>query len=133
MVWNRSDITTWTSKHFRAKEFECRCGCCARQVLDDKLISMLDEVRDLVGRPVRITSGFRCAKHQDDLRKQGLETAVGKSSHENGQAADLSCPDMAALEKACLQVFAQYSVGVAKAFIHVDVRQGGPRRWRYKS
>jgi zinc D-Ala-D-Ala carboxypeptidase len=131
MIWGRGDLATWQSKYFRAKEFECQCGVCQRQVLDDKLIAMLDEVRDLVGIPIKINSGFRCAKRQDDLRKQGLETATGKSSHENGQAADIACADMAALEKACLTVFAKHSVGVARTFIHVDVRANGPRRWGY--
>lgn len=131
MIWSRSDLATWSSKHFRAKEFECQCGVCQRQALDDKLLSMLEEVRELVGSPVRITSGYRCANRQDALRKQGLETAAGKSSHEEGKAADLACADMAALEKACLQVFAKYSIGTAKAFIHVDIRTGGPRRWGY--
>jgi uncharacterized protein YcbK (DUF882 family) len=131
MIWSRSDLATWSSKHFRAKEMECHCGCCQRQVCDDKLIAMLEEVRELVGIPITVTSGFRCAKRQDDLRKQGLETAVGKSAHENGQAADITCSDMKALEKACLTVFAQHSVGVAKTFCHVDVRTGGPRRWSY--
>ena len=133
MIWNRRDVTTWASKHFRAKEFECQCGVCARQVMDDKLIAMLDEVRELVGLPIKVTSGFRCANRQDALRKQGLETTAGKSSHENGMAADLACADMAALEKACLEVFADRSVGIARTFIHVDTRQGvKPRRWRYK-
>ena len=131
MIWNRRDVTTWASKHFRAKEFECQCGVCARQVMDDKLIAMLDEVRDLVGLPIKVTSGFRCANRQDALRKQGLETTAGKSSHENGQAADLACADMAALGKACLLVFGKHSVGLGPSFIHVDVRTGGPRRWGY--
>jgi uncharacterized protein YcbK (DUF882 family) len=131
MIWSRSDLATWSTKHFKAKEFECHDNVCQRQVCDDKLLSMLEEVRELVGMPLTITSGFRCAKRQDDLRKQGLETATGISSHEMGQAADIACADMTKLREACEQVFAKYSIGVAKVFIHVDVRAGGPRRWSY--
>ncbi len=133
MIWSRSDLATWKSKHFSAKEFECKDGICTRQLADDKLIKMLDEVREMVALPITITSGFRCAKRQDDLRKQGYETATGISSHEMGQAADIACADMTKLKEACEKVFAKYSVGVAKSFIHVDIRTGGPRRWGYKS
>jgi uncharacterized protein YcbK (DUF882 family) len=131
MVWDRHH-GVWKSRYFSPKEFECTDNVCKRQVLDDTLIRMLDEVRELVGLPVRVTSGFRCAKRQADLRAQGLETAKGVSSHEMGQAVDIACSDMKALEEACLKVFAKHSVGIAKTFIHVDVRTGGPRRWGYK-
>lgn len=131
MLWDRAR-GVWKSKHFSAKEFECHDGICVRQFINDNLINLLDAVRDEVGLPVKVTSGFRCDKHQETLRNQGYETATGRSSHQDGNAADISCSDMKKLEDACLKVFAKYSVGVARSFIHVDIRAGGPRRWTYK-
>lgn len=131
MIWNRSDLTAWTSAHFKAKEFECSCGICSRQVADDRLIKLLEDLRVLLNMPIRINSGFRCANKQQQLRNAGYETAVGTSTHEMGQAADLSCDDMAALRVACETIFGKFSIGTAHSFIHVDIRAGGPRRWGY--
>jgi uncharacterized protein YcbK (DUF882 family) len=131
MLWNRA-YGVWRSNHFSPKECECKCGVCTQQRFDDKLLKMLEEVREEVGLPIKITSGFRCARYQEILRNKGYETAVGTSSHEMGMAADIRCDDMLKLETACLRVFANYSLGKSNTFIHLDIRSGGPRRWSYK-
>lgn len=49
------------AKYFTEKEFACPdCGLSA---LDPKLIDILDEAREEFGRPIIITSGTRCLKH----------------------------------------------------------------------
>lgn len=130
-TWHRSQ-GVWKTAHFKAKEAECRCGICSMQMISDDFLLKLEELRQEYGAPIRINSGYRCQLKQDQLRKQGYETAKGISSHTQGIACDVSGSDMAALEAACLKVFANFSVGVAKTFIHVDQRSGGPRRWSYK-
>lgn len=137
MHWTRAN-GAWKSRHFVAKEFNCTCGVCHSQVISDDLVEDLDCVREEVGIPVVVTSGYRCRKRQDDLRKQGYETAAGISSHEMGLAADITlrCEDHSPenwdrLRAAVLKQFAQHSVGEAKSFFHVDRRPNGPRRWTY--
>lgn len=48
--------------YFDSKEFSCRCGCGLSK-LDPKLIEILDVARAYFGRPIIISSGCRCQKH----------------------------------------------------------------------
>lgn len=130
MIWGRSDLTKWSSKYFSAKEMECKCGICHRQVMDDKLIELINYVREEVGVPITITSAFRCERWQQKLRGDGLQTAKGRSTHEMGQAVDLRCSDMEKLKNAIEKHFEPYSIGYAASFYHVDMRPG-KRRWKY--
>jgi len=50
------------AKYFQPAEFACRCGCGLSN-LDPKLVELLDQARTLFGRPIIITSGTRCEKH----------------------------------------------------------------------
>jgi uncharacterized protein YcbK (DUF882 family) len=87
-------------------------------------------MRKAVG-PLRITSAFRCKEHQASLRKSGILTAVGTSTHELGDAADIL-----AIGKPIDVVLAEApkhfkAIGIAKTFIHVDLRDDKERRWPY--
>jgi uncharacterized protein YcbK (DUF882 family) len=69
------------SPHFKLREFECRC--CRRVMLSSRLVPMLEELRAALGRPLAITSGFRCERHN---------AAVGgakRSFHLIGCAVDI--------------------------------------------
>lgn len=55
------------------------------------LISMLDEVREILGRPIRINSGFRSNELNSFIG------GVSNSDHTKGMAADLDCYDNAKL------------------------------------
>jgi uncharacterized protein YcbK (DUF882 family) len=84
---------------------------------------------------VNISSGFRCTKHQEDIKKDPkFETAKGTSSHELGMAADVNCGFFSGKLLAELARKAGFqNIGVGRSFIHVDVRPGGPREWGYKN
>jgi uncharacterized protein YcbK (DUF882 family) len=107
------------TKNFKRSEFECKCGCGADDISED-LVRRLQEVRDILGEPMKITSGIRCKKHN-------ASPSVGGSSNSshvegNGTAVDISCGNSAyrqRLLKAVLQVFDR--VGIAKSFVHMDV------------
>jgi zinc D-Ala-D-Ala carboxypeptidase len=129
-------LITWTrgknlpiSQHFNSKEFTCSCGVCSMQKVERELIKRLEEVRAIYGKPIKVTSGFRCERYQEALRAQGLQTAVGKSTHSEGRAADITGDDLVALELACTKMFK--AIGVAKTFLHVDLRDDKVRRWTY--
>lgn len=69
------------TEHFRLREFECRC--CHRVRLSPRLLACLEAFRALWGRPVVLSSGYRCGTHN---------RAVGgsqRSLHMAGQAADI--------------------------------------------
>ena len=49
------------SRNFSRSEFACRC--CGKANIDPLLVDALQELRDLAGAPVRVTSGYRCPDH----------------------------------------------------------------------
>lgn len=136
-IWKRGRGHQLTA-NFHCREFECHCGMCADQRVDFALVSKLQAVRDELKLPLKVSSGFRCARKQQQLRDQGYETASGVSTHEMGQAADIAFTDakdataanMSRLFTICEKHF--LAIGTAKHFLHVDLRVGKQRRWVYK-
>lgn len=126
--WKRGEDPK-LSHYFRAREFECHCGC-VEQMIDEELVARLETLRLLLGAPIVVTSGYRCAVKQQQLRDQGHETAVGVSQHELGRAADISSYAMATLTAHAARVFK--ATGAAKTFVHCDLRDDKERRWSYK-
>ncbi len=63
----------------------------------NRLASYLDGIREKLGKPILITSGYRCPM---------LNKAVGgvaNSQHQKGLAADITCSDMKSLEKILIE------------------------------
>lgn len=101
------------------------------EVVDNlnKLAVYLDGIREKVGKPILISSGFRCPV---------LNKAVGgvpNSQHQRGLAADLICADMESLEKVLRetggfdQLIKEHRKGSKSFWFHVSVcaRNGKPR------
>ncbi|BBO66329.1 hypothetical protein DSCA_02590 [Desulfosarcina alkanivorans] len=113
------------SKNFSRHEFACRC--CDRAEINQRLVDALQELRDLAGLPVRVTSGYRCSEHN---RAIGGAT---RSQHLLGTAADIVVIGMTPAEMYRLaediEAFHNGGIGVYpdKGFIHVDVRDGRAR------
>tara|TARA_B100000029_G_scaffold173778_1_gene170465 strand:- start:2134 stop:2532 length:399 start_codon:yes stop_codon:yes gene_type:complete len=110
------------TRNFKRSEFKCKCGCGADQINED-LVRRLQEVRDLLGEPMRITSGVRCEKHNASPDVGGSPSSSHVPDNSGiAHAVDVSCNNSAYRErllKAVLQVFDR--VGIAKSFIHMDV------------
>lgn len=115
------------SPHFTKRELACRhCGDCK---VDPQLVEALEQLRAIVGRPLIVTSAYRCEEHNK---------AVGgerSSYHVRGLAADVLVPkDMSLFDfyQAALLVpaFANGGIGVypKERFLHLDVR-GVKARW----
>lgn len=101
------------------------------EVVDNlnKLAEYLDVIREKVGKPIIISSGFRCPV---------LNKAVGgvsNSQHQKGLAADLICADMESLEKVLRetggfdQLIKEHRKGSTSFWFHISVcsRNGKPR------
>lgn len=116
-------MTEW-SRDFQVEEFKCKC--CGALAKRDKLVELLQKVRDKLGKPIVIHSGTRCNAHNRDVG--GSDT----SSHLDGLAADISCDDNFTLLRYCLQVFKR--VGIAKDYLHVDIDDKKPQGvyWVYQ-
>lgn len=127
--WKRGE-NRHLSQHFVTFEFECQCGKCEDQQISEILISRLESLRSLMGKPLKITSGFRCHAHQLHLASL-FETAKGVSQHELGSACDILVEghDKKRLITTCKTLFR--AVGIAKTFIHLDLRMDKIREWFY--
>lgn len=115
------------SKNFSFKEFECGCGC-GTPVLSIDLVDKLQQVRDMYGKAMRITSGYRCPGWNE---KSG---GMPGSSHVVGEAADIYCSD--SVERDALVGFLRTKfnrMGIDKNFIHVDISKtkASPVLWVY--
>lgn len=129
--WEKGQVHK-LSDDFSTQEFTCQCVNpeCRNQIVALELIEKLERVRDLISEPLKITSGFRCHKHQCELTAQGCETAKSVSQHELGNAADIVCSDLTKLAKIVEQEFK--AIGYSKRFFHVDLRSDRQRYWTYK-
>lgn len=121
------------SEDFKYFEYDCKCSKCDYTIIALELTKKLQALRDLTSYPIVITSGFRCPGHQEDLRNQGsYETAKGISAHEMGLAVDIICGAYSGEQLAELAEKVGFpNIGVSKRFVHLDIREGGPRRWAY--
>ena len=119
---NFSDI-----KYFDLKEFNC--PCCGENKISLEFVYLLDQARKIAGIPFKITSGYRCEKHNREIG--GKED----SAHVKGFAADIACNSSKArfkIEKALFLVGFN-RIGEDDDFIHVDCCPDKPKnvKWRY--
>lgn len=71
------------TKNFKVSEFACKH--CGGNEIDQRVINMAQAIRDEIGVPIRINSGYRCPVHNANVG------GVKSSNHTKGYAADLSC------------------------------------------
>ena len=113
------------AKNFKLSEFAC--PCCNRVMLHPKLLAKLVELRNILERPVYITSGYRCFEYN---RKVG---GVTNSYHCIGLAADIKVKDINLIEllEICENIdFNGIGFYEKKNFLHLDVRPTRRSRWR---
>lgn len=80
------------------------------------LANRLQVVRDLLGKPIKITSGYRTPEHN---RAIGGSTG---SYHLTGQAADIQVPGMTPKQVADFLAGWSGGLGLYTAHVHVDAR-----------
>lgn len=122
------------NRFFSCKEMECKCSNedCVDQKISIDLINRLTWLRECMGKPLTITSAFRCAKHQASLRASGVNTVVAKTSqHELGNAVDCFFKSFRIDEWLPKAEMRFNSIGIANNFLHLDTRDDKKRRWKY--
>lgn len=104
-------------KYFNYEEFDSPDIQGSGQLMDEKMLSMLDEVREIYGKPISINSGYRTIRHNASVGGKA------KSSHLKGLAVDIACStsrDRYNLLEA-LKCVGFNRIGIAKSFIHIDI------------
>lgn len=114
---------------FDDKEFACKCadkncdGKAPKLAMNPTLIQGLNRVREAFGKPIEVTSGYRCEAHNKAIG------GAKNSRHKYGTAVDIkptkfSKEELERLYQVCLKenVFTGLGDGRPKNFVHVDVR-----------
>ena len=68
--------------NFNVSEFACKH--CGKNNINQSVIDLCQKIRDALGVPVRVNSGYRCPTHNSNVG------GVKNSNHVYGRAADLS-------------------------------------------
>ena len=122
--WNRY-------ANFSREEF--LCSHCGEEGISESLVAKLQQLRGLYGKPIYISSGYRCPQHPVEAAK----TAPG--AHATGVAVDILVDreDAYKLLKLALDLNFQ-GIGIQQKgtgrFIHLDIGAPGlirPTIWSY--
>ena len=135
------------SKYFKQEEFarcfrenearckECRLAQPAKQLpygIEENLNALAEEVlepvRERLGKPIVVNSGFRCPVHNAAVG------GVANSQHTKGEAADITCDDNKRLAE-IIEQLGKYDQlirykrpGGSIRFIHVSWKRNGVNR-----
>ena len=109
------------SENFKVKEFACKDNS-DKVLIDTDLIDKLQRLRDYLGKPITITSGYRT----DSYNKQC--GGADNSYHLKGQAVDIYC---SGVKPIVIALWAEFNglggIGVylnrSQEFVHLDTRQ----------
>lgn len=114
-------------KYFKLKDFDCQQT--GENEMSVEFINKLDKLREVCGFPFNITSGYRSPNHVLEKSKPN-----GGGTHTKGIAADIYVSG----GRQRMQIVARaielgfVGVGVAKTFVHVDIRNDDkPVLWCY--
>ena len=126
------------SKNFNLKEFECKST--GQVKIHERLLELLQELRNDLEKPILINSGYR-----SEERNQKVGGADG-SQHLEGTAVDISLRNLNLNAKDLslrVQLIADdlgigrnnLGLGYANTFLHIDVRgligASSPAQWNY--
>lgn len=112
------DANENVGKHFKVKEFACKDGSQA-VFIDSYLVAILDILRNQVGKPVHINSGYRTPARNKEVG------GAKYSYHIRGMAADIRVEGMTAKEIANrLNKIIPEGCGIIvySTWVHLDTR-----------
>lgn len=118
--------------HFTLAEFRCKDGTDVPEALRLNVAQLADNLqalRDALGKPLRIVSGYRTPDY--NAKCGGAKSSL----HLTAQAADVSCAGVSSAELYALilrlireGVIKQGGVGAYDNWVHYDIR-GRAARW----
>lgn len=127
---------TQLTEHFTLEELQCRCGC-GRMEYTGLALDYLETLRRKYGKPMVVTSGYRCPEHNAEVSSTG-RSGPHTVTARNNVAVDVSVyGDRAYQLIAAAFLLGWRGIGVSQKghhesrFIHLDriVGDGHPRPW----
>ena len=114
-----------TLKYFDKSEFDCKHTGNNQMKLE--FMHKMEQLREAVDRPLIITSGYRDRTHPVEAKK----VLIGK--HNQGIAADIKAVGgVERYELVSMAIALGFTgIGIAKNFIHLDIRDDVPVIWSY--
>ena len=116
-------------KNFSREELECFCGC-GRVIEDGIFLHALQRLRDAYGKPMIISSGFRCPEDNN------TNSSTGLSGPHTRAAVDVRISGSAAYMLVMYaMIYGFDGVGVSQSgpheerFIHLDREINNTRPW----
>lgn len=116
-------------QHFSKEEMACKhCGELPPYGMSDMLMDGLEDLRRRIGKPVIVSSGYRCPEWN---KKSG---GVYNSQHVLGTGADIYVEGMSVYElaKICKEIFDGVGEYYQQGFVHVDMRSNGAETGYYQ-
>ena len=123
------------TKNFSLAEFNSKDGAVADQLVIKNLAILaeqLEALRDYLGKPIQVTSGYRSKEHNAKIG------GAKNSTHVNGMAADIKVKGLSPFEvyNAIEKLIAdgkmkQGGLGLYRSWVHYDFR-GAKVRWGAK-
>ena len=116
-------------KYFTADELKCQH--CGAEGIDEYFMAKIDNLREELGFPFPVTSGYRCPEHPIEARKKA------PGAHTTGKAIDIGVSGNDAyilIEAAIRDNFTGIGINQKgnSRFIHLDIiphSSSSPRPW----
>jgi len=133
-------IAMMITKNFSVDEMMCHCGC-GEDSMDMDFMDILQNIREDMNRPLKISSGVRCAKHNSVVSSTG-SNGPHVPRTEGTKASDILISGADALRFVDIaRKHGISGVGIsqrgphAKRFIHIDTlsddKHPRPTMWSY--
>jgi zinc D-Ala-D-Ala carboxypeptidase len=115
------------SKYFERSEFVCNCGCDRAEISQD-LLTTLERIREKLGEPMVVSSGYRCENHP--VSKEKIEGgAAHGGAHHLGLAVDVHCAGVVQMNLLALALAETSINGIGinargpwnSRFVHIDI------------
>ena len=120
-----------SSKNFSSKELSC--SHCGENKFDQKTLDALQDLREAIGKPLSISSAYRCPEHNQKVSSTGIT-----GPHTTGKAVDILCSGKTAhevLSFAMIRSSIWKGIGISQKgkhksrFIHLDTITSDNRPW----
>lgn len=116
--------------NFSKAEFDCKHT--GENNMQHEFMQKLQRIRQVFGKPLTITSGFRSKRHPIEARKTN-----SNGEHTQGNCADIACTNSADRYQLIQLALANgiTRIGIAKNFLHLGIGgKGLPNNviWEYQ-